>query len=159
MGTMVMVLPALAWIIRSGLAAGGLPCGLAASTCKSSRNVMNGSFQRWLRCLRLRPLPQCGLQTRTGFFQAIGLHGFQHIVDRRVLECMQCVLIVGGHEHQQRERFGKVRPVFGKRLRDLESRHAGHANIEEKHVGLQRQRLFDRGLSVSHARDAMQVRP
>ena len=58
------------------------------------------------------------------------LHRLEQVVDRLCLEGLQRVLVVGGDEHEQRERLA-VRPVLGQRLRRLQAAQAGHADVEE----------------------------
>jgi len=56
-------------------------------------------------------------------------HRLEQIVDRRELECLDGVLVVGGHEHHRRH----ARPGC-----ELQTGLLGHLNVEQHDVGLVR---------------------
>ncbi len=92
------------------------------------------------------------LQPGAGPRQTIGLNGLDHIVERRALESLQRVLVVGGNENDQRE-GNALGPVFGERLGGFEAAHARHANVQKEHLRPQRQGLLDGRCAVGDARD------
>src|SRR5580765_199219 len=106
-GTMWIAAPTLAWITpsrcgrrtRCGREA---RCGeqLAQLRQRGIECGRSGHRTRRRRAARL----QRGLQPRAGLREAIGLHRLQHVVDRGALEGLQRVLVVGGDEHEQRQR-------------------------------------------------------
>ena len=72
----------------------------------------------------------------TVFLQACALHGLDQVVHRLGFKGLHGVLVVGGDEHQRRKRLVGGSGV-GQRPGDVQPRLAGHADIEEQHIGLQ----------------------
>ena len=100
------------------------------------------------------------LRPGAGLREPLGLHGLEHVVHRSMLEGLQRVLVVGGHEHDQRQRAaGVIGPVLGQCLCGFEAGHAGHADVEKHDLGPQGQRLLDRRRAVAHVRHDAQLGP
>ena len=86
------------------------------------------------------------------------MDGFEHVVDRRMFESLDGVLVVGGHEYEHRQRC-RVRPVFSERPGGLQPGHTGHADVQKHDIGAQRDRSFDSRRAMPHVRDDAQTRP
>ena len=99
------------------------------------------------------------LQALDGRLEPRCLHGLEKVVDRRALERLQRVLVVGGDEDEQRKGAVVVGPVLCQRLRRLEAAHAGHADVEEDDVRPVRQGLLDGGFAVAGDGGNLERRP
>ena len=81
--------------------------------------------------------------------ELLGAHGLEQVADGLRFESLDGVGVVGGREHHRRRRF-EQRQV----ARRLESIHAGHAHIEQHHIGLEFAREPHRLFAVGrNARD------
>jgi hypothetical protein len=76
---------------------------------------------------RLRPgAAALQFQTVQRLLETLALDRLQQIVDRRRLERLERVDVVGGDEHDQRARR--------QTLQQFEPVHAGHVDVEEEHL-------------------------
>ena len=86
------------------------------------------------------------------------MHGLDQAVHRLGFKGLHGVLVVGGDKHQRRKR--PVRgPGVGQRPGGVQPRLAGHADIEEQHIGLQRQRLPHGREAIAHGGCNLQFGP
>jgi hypothetical protein len=75
-----------------------------------------------------------------------------------VVEGLECVLVVGSREHDQR-RGHIVGPVLGDRLRGLEAGHSRHPDVEKEHLRAQPERCLDRGGAMPDPGDDFELGP
>lgn len=94
-----------------------------------------------------------------GLFQAGGLHGFEQVVHGLRLEGLQGVLVVRGDEHQRGEGRFVGRPGVGQGGGGVQAALAGHADVEEQHLGPQRQRFAHGREAVAHGGGHAQFGP
>ena len=93
------------------------------------------------------------------FGQARRLHRFEHVVDRPRLEGLQRVLVVSGDEDERLERPRVEVPGLGQLGRRLQPALAGHADVEEQHLGPQRKRLAHGRQPIAHGGLHLQFGP
>src|SRR6202044_492908 len=83
--------------------------------------------------------------------ESLALDGLEQVIDGAMIECADCILIVGCGEHNMSART--------RRTRNLESRQTWHANIEKCDLRLQARQCLERGEAVLALCDDDQLRP
>lgn len=82
--------------------------------------------------------------------QALVRHRFEQVVDRRLVECLDRIFVMGRHEHDMhvRDEAGHFQPV-----------DAGHPDVEKREIGALRIELGQRVDAVARQPDDVELGP